>query len=555
MNRESQFFNAVFAWTGRFYDNRGMETLLAIGFAVLFALSAASSYVFWRKAGAGEKTLAELESVCSGMEAQLAELKVKAAIAEERASGAEANRVRLEAEVQSLRSSLEDSSRERAKVAEELSAARASLNENEKGAEEARQRYADLKAELDQQRRDAAVLADAKAQAEKRLEGIEKAREEEKRGFEARMNELKELKTEMEGVFSRISGAALERNSESFLKLAKENLGKLTEQNAAELAKRQQAVAELLKPVQEAVVRVGQSVEVFDKGRVESFAQMAEKMEALRVQEESLRKQTQTLGEALRKPGVRGAWGEMQLKRVVEFAGLVERCHFAEQVSTTQSDRPDMIVDLPNGMRIVVDAKAPMDAYLRAVDETDSAKLKEHLENHAKQIRERAKLLGQKKYTDNIDGTPDFTVLFLPSEGLFSTALSVDPELLDFAIKGRIIIATPTTLIALLMTVSIGWKERTLADNAVELKKECAELYKRLCTFLDHYSKVGKELERAINAYNDSVGSMQSKLLVQGRRINELGAFDDNCVQLDKATPNYVETCEARQLRAPELES
>jgi DNA recombination protein RmuC len=368
------------------------------------------------------------------------------------------------------------------------------------------------------------------------------------------MKELKELRERLSATFAELSREALKANTNSFLDLANEKLGKLTEQNSAELEKRQQAVTELLKPMQETMGRVGQSVKEFDEKRAESFTAMAQRMTNLEAQEERLRKETSALGEALRKPGVRGAWGEMQLKRVVEFAGLVEHCHFDEQVAISGQDRPDMIVYLPNGMHIVVDAKAPMQAYLEALQVEDHVQREKLMETHVRQIRDRTRLLGQKKYTDQLDKSPDFTVLFLPAESLYSTALSIDPDLIDFGMKNRVILATPTTLIALLMTIAMGWNERSLADNAMELKKECEALYASVCTFLGNYGTVGTALERAVKAYNSSVGTMQSRLLPKARKINELGGFDKEGLKLAENEPSETTEIEARKLNAPEVE-
>jgi DNA recombination protein RmuC len=469
-------------------------------------------------------------------------------LTEERQRVAEDARLKAEETLVQAKSALDAEAKARG-VAESAAASSLATVEAMKAAlAAAEKREGELKQAAASERGKLEKAEAARADAERLLEGERKAREREKQAFEERVEELRTLKKQMEDAFGRLSAEALSKNNEQFLSLAGQKLGQLNQENAAELEKRQQAVAELLKPMQEAIARVGQSVEVFDKGRAESFATFAEKMESLRRQEESLQRQTQTLGEALRKPGVRGAWGEMQLRRVVEFAGLQERVHFAEQVAISDADRPDMIVDLPNGLQIVVDAKAPMDAYLRALEEPDEAKRCEYAKDHARQVRDRARLLGQKKYTDQLKNVPDFTVLFLPSEALFSAALAEDPELLDFGMKSRIIIATPTTLIALLMTVASGWENKMRAENAQEIFQHCRELYERFCKVLESFGDVGKGLERAIKAYNSSVGSIQGRLIPQARKLNSLGGFDKGAEKLTGAVPEAVETETARTL-------
>ena len=380
------------------------------------------------------------------------------------------------------------------------------------------------------------------------LAALKSARVEEQRAFEARMEDLRRIREQLSATFAELSQKALGENSAQFLNLAKENLSKLNEQNAGELEKRRLAVESMVKPLQEALAKVGQRVEDFDKSRDKSFTEMAGHMKTLAEQEDRLRHETASLGEALRKPSVRGAWGEMQLRRVVEFAGMVEHCHFDEQVAVTAQDRPDMIVNLPNGLQVVVDAKAPMQAYLEALQTADTARRDELMQTHVRQIRDRAKLLGQKKYTDQLEHTPDFTVLFLPAESLFSTALTIDPDLLTFGVENRVIIATPTTLISLLMAVSAGWQDKSITENAMQLKSECEMLYANVCTFLGHYSDIGAGLEKAIGAYNKSVGTMQSRVLPRARKIGELGGFDKDDEKLLKKEIKEIAETEPRQI-------
>ena len=424
--------------------------------------------------------------------------------------------------------------------------------ELQKKLDERMREIAAQKAELEKARGEYASLMERCADAEKQLASMDSASAAKSKALEERLEELKHLRKDMEDSFAKISNQTLSESSEQFLKLAGERLAKLNEQNSAELEKRRKAVEDLVKPIGEAMGKVGERVDAFDKNHDKSFAQMAERIAALANQEESLRKETAALGEALRKPNVRGAWGEMQLKRVVEFAGMVDHCHFAEQVAVSDADRPDMIVDLPNGLKVVVDAKAPMQAYLEALQVSDPEKRDALMQDHVRQIRERAKKLGQKKYTDQLAVTPDFTVLFLPAESLFSKALELDPELLTYGIEKRVVIATPTTLIALLLAVAAGWQDHSIAENATKLKKECEDLYSNICSFLKHYEAVGSSLEKAIGEYNKSVGSAQTRLLPKARRINELGGFDKDGARLIEASPAEIVEANARRADLPE---
>jgi DNA recombination protein RmuC len=240
----------------------------------------------------------------------------------------------------------------------------------------------------------------------------------------------------------------------------------------------------------------------------------------------------------------------MQLRRVVEFAGMTAHCDFDEQVALTAADRPDMIVHLPGGLDVVVDAKAPMDAFLRMVElpEAERASL---AAEHVRQLRDKIVQLSSKKYQERLPLSPEFTVLFLPAESLLSAALAADGDLLEFCAKNRVVLATPTTLIALLLAVAKGWQEQAVAENARLLKDECAALYESVCVFLGHYSAVGSGLEKAIDSYNKSVGSMQARVLPKMARLNELGGFDKDGEKIGKKEIVPVDEAKARPLALP----
>ncbi len=500
----------------------------------------------------------------SELAAAMAEKESALRLAEERRQVAEAERGRVFEELAEARIALEAEVKSRHKAQSAEASALATVEAMKRAEtvaleQQAVQRQAvaeregELKRAVASEREKLDKAEKQRADAERLLEGERRARREEQQAFEARVAELKELKKQMEDAFARLSNDALAKNNEQFISFAKQKLDQLNQQNAADLEKRQQAVAELLKPLREQMERVGQSVDTFDKGRAESFATILEKMEALRLQEESLRKQTQTLGDALRKPGVRGAWGEMQMERCAQFAGLEEGVHYKLQEQVTPQDRPDMIVYMPNGLQVIVDSKVPWESYSRAVDEPDAEKARALMKDHARQTRDKVLDLAKKNYPGKVTDSIDFTVLFMPNEALFSEALKEDPTLLQMALESRILVASPTTLIALLHTVSAAWRQKALTENAQELKSQSSELYKRLCVFLGHLSNMGKGLERAIKSYNQAVGSMDHNLLVQARRINELGGFDSEEERLREASPQRVDESEVRAIRAPEL--
>ena len=406
-------------------------------------------------------------------------------------------------------------------------------------------------AEISLAKQDANAKALEARQLSSDLAALRAASDKEREAFRDRMEELKALRAELSSAFAELSQKALSQNKDDFLKLAGERLAKLGQESAGELDKRRAAVEAMVKPLSENLVKVGERIEAFDKSRAESFARMDEQMKSLAAQEATLRTQTQGLAEALRKPSVRGSWGEMQLRRAVEFAGMVDKCHFAEQVAVSAADRPDMIVHLPNGLDIVVDSKAPMDAYLRATEAVDEESRKVLLADHARQLRDKIRQLSGKKYADQLDVTPEFTVLFLPSEALFSAALAADPEILDAAFKSGIVLATPTTLIALLMAVAKGWQDKAIADNALELKNECAALYDSVCVFLGHYSSVGAGLEKAIESYNKSAGSLSARVMPKLTRMNELGGFDKDGARRAKVEAGEISETKARALPEP----
>lgn len=339
---------------------------------------------------------------------------------------------------------------------------------------------------------------------------------------------LTEAQERLSNEFKALSAAALQANNAAFLELAKETLGRTRQLADGDLEKRQLAIEALVKPLRETLTQVETKITAFDKTRAESAAALAQQLQTLAQSQTVLQTETARLSTALRSTTTAGTWGELQLRRVVELAGMTDYCDFTEQSSVTTDDRsrlrPDLLVRLPGGQQIVVDAKAPNEAYRDAASAPDEATRAAKLATHAAQVRAHVDALGAKAYWEQFQPSPEFVVLFLPGDQFLAGALSADPGLLERAITKKVLLATPATLIALLKAAAYGWRQEKAAKNAEEITTQARELYDRVTGFAEHLAKIGPALDNATKAYNSAIASLETRVFPQGRRLEELGA-------------------------------
>lgn len=376
--------------------------------------------------------------------------------------------------------------------------------------------------------------------------------EQERKQSEEKLAVLEEAQKRLADAFKALAADALKSNNQSFLELAKATLQTFQEAAKGDLEKRQQAIQELVKPVRESLDKVDARIHELEKARVDAYRQLSDQVVSLLDTQRQLQSETSNLVKALRAPQVRGRWGEIQLKRVVEMAGMLDHCDFYEQ-QTAEAEgerlRPDLLVRLPGRKNIIVDSKVPLSAYLEAIDAPDDETRKAKFQEHARQVRSHITSLSKKSYFEQFDPTPEFVVLFLPGESFFAAAVEHDPTLIEFGVGSNVVIATPITLIALLRAVAYGWRQELLAEKTREISDLGKELYERLAGMSGYLQKLGQKLHDATEAYNRAVASLESRVLVSGRRFRDLG-IPAGKREIEQLTP-VVAT--PRALQAPEM--
>ena len=403
---------------------------------------------------------------------------------------------------------------------DELNALKMQETERRAAAEEKALRVPDLEKSNESLRSEAAGLRTELATLSTTLT-------KERESVEKQLKVVEDARANLADAFKALSAEALNTNNKAFLQLAKETLETFHQKAKGDLGEREKAVENLVKPLKESLERYEKQIKDLENARQGAYSGLEQQVKSLFESEQLLKKETGKLVNALSAPQVRGQWGEITLRRVAELAGMVEHCDFVEQESTDSESgrfRPDMIVSLPNNRKIVIDAKAPLKAYMEAVETTSEADRHLKCVDHARLMRVRVQDLCKKEYWDQFKEAPEFVVMFLPGEQFLGAALQEDPGLLEDAFSKKVVIATPTTLMALLKAVAYGWRQEILTENAQKISELGQQLYERLATLASYFEDLGKSLDRSVQSYNRAVGSLETRVIVTARKFKELGA-------------------------------
>lgn len=361
--------------------------------------------------------------------------------------------------------------------------------------------------------------------------------DQEKKNLSEKINLLQNAEAKLSDTFKALSSDALSKNNQSFLDLAQVVFSKLQEKANADLNLNKKSVSDLVNPIKSALDGVGQKLGDLEKSRVGAYEALKQQVGDLIISQNSLKNETSRLVSALKTPNTRGRWGEIQLRRVVELSGMVEHCDFQEQIAISNTDtkiRPDMVIYYPGNKQVVVDSKVPLTAYLKSLETSNDVERKILLKDHAKQLRDHVIKLSKKEYWSQFQDSPEFVIMFLPGEIFFSVAVEQDPELIEFAMREKVLITTPTTLLALLHTIAWGWRQENLAENAKQIVKMGQELYKRLSDLSQRFANLGKSITSTVNNYNQTVATLEGRVLVSARKFTEIENHEKNIIELSE---------------------